>query len=275
MARTGFADLPLHSGRCPRWLFEQMTLLSAAIVEAIVIEYGTAEVLRRFSDPFWFQAFGCVLVPCGDENCPLFGPINFGTSQRSDDYIFRRMDGTGFPVEFTSTPLWDGGIPSGVVIVFNDITEKNNLQQQRERLFAIIEESPEIISTSNKHGHVIYSNVAARRQFGNTPVDVHREPWSHLSRVHPQWARELIVKEGIPSAARDGVWRGETAIFDRNGQEVPVLQTIVAHKNEQGEVEYFSTIIVDISQRKSYEQKLVHLATHDQLTGLLNRMKFT
>lgn len=38
-----------------------MTLLSAAIVEAIVIEYGTAEVLRRFSDPFWFQAFGCVL----------------------------------------------------------------------------------------------------------------------------------------------------------------------------------------------------------------------
>lgn len=59
--RTGIADLPLHYGRAPRWLFEKMTRLSRAIIEAIVIEQGQEEFLRRVSDPFWFQAFGSVL----------------------------------------------------------------------------------------------------------------------------------------------------------------------------------------------------------------------
>ncbi|MCX7995689.1 MAG: DUF763 domain-containing protein [candidate division WOR-3 bacterium] len=59
--RTGIADLPLHYGRAPKWLFEKMTKLSRAIIEAIVIEYGPEEFLRRISDPYWFQAFGSVL----------------------------------------------------------------------------------------------------------------------------------------------------------------------------------------------------------------------
>jgi len=59
--RTGIADLPLHYGRAPRWLFEKMTKLSRAIIEVIVTEYGPEEFLRRISDPYWFQAFGSVL----------------------------------------------------------------------------------------------------------------------------------------------------------------------------------------------------------------------
>lgn len=38
-----------------------MSLLGGAIVESIVLEYGKGAVLSRLSDPFWFQAFGCVL----------------------------------------------------------------------------------------------------------------------------------------------------------------------------------------------------------------------
>jgi hypothetical protein len=59
--RSGTADLPLHGGHAPRWLFERMTRLAPAIVEAIVLDRGPAAVLERLSDPFWFQAFGCVL----------------------------------------------------------------------------------------------------------------------------------------------------------------------------------------------------------------------
>lgn len=55
------ATLPLHGGRCPRWLFERMKRLGAAIVEVMVHEFGPEEVLRRLSDPYWFQALGCVL----------------------------------------------------------------------------------------------------------------------------------------------------------------------------------------------------------------------
>ncbi len=59
--RTGFASLPLHGGKAPAWLFARMVLLSREILAHILAEYGAQDVLRRLSDPFWFQAFGCVL----------------------------------------------------------------------------------------------------------------------------------------------------------------------------------------------------------------------
>ena len=61
MKRSGTADLPLHGGHVPLWLAERMSRLGFAITEAIIAEYGTAEVLRRLSDPFWFQSFGAVM----------------------------------------------------------------------------------------------------------------------------------------------------------------------------------------------------------------------
>jgi uncharacterized protein len=60
-ARTGSADLPLHGGRVPAWLAERMARLGRVIAEAIVIEYGRPEFLRRLSHPFWFQSFGAVM----------------------------------------------------------------------------------------------------------------------------------------------------------------------------------------------------------------------
>ena len=59
--RSGSADLPLHGGRVPAWLGQRMTKLGAVIAEAIVIEYGRDEFLRRLADPFWFQSFGAVM----------------------------------------------------------------------------------------------------------------------------------------------------------------------------------------------------------------------
>ncbi len=61
MERYGIANLPLHPGHAPRWLFDRMVKLSGEIVKVISIEFGPDEVLRRFADPFWFQAFSCVI----------------------------------------------------------------------------------------------------------------------------------------------------------------------------------------------------------------------
>jgi hypothetical protein len=61
LRRAGSADLPLHGGRVPAWLSQRMTRLGAVIVEAIVLEYGRDELLRRLAHPFWFQSFGAVM----------------------------------------------------------------------------------------------------------------------------------------------------------------------------------------------------------------------
>ncbi|MFH1783528.1 MAG: DUF763 domain-containing protein [bacterium] len=59
--RTGVANLPLHFGKAPRWLFSRMTKLARQIAIIIVEEHGPEEFIRKMSDPFWFQSFGCVL----------------------------------------------------------------------------------------------------------------------------------------------------------------------------------------------------------------------
>lgn len=61
MKRSGSADLPLHTGYVPQWLYERMGKLGFAITEAILEEYGKKEFLSRMSDPFWFQSFGAVM----------------------------------------------------------------------------------------------------------------------------------------------------------------------------------------------------------------------
>ena len=61
MKRSGSADLPLHYGQVPPWLAQRMAKLGLAITESILLEYGKAEVIRRLSNPFWFQSLGAVM----------------------------------------------------------------------------------------------------------------------------------------------------------------------------------------------------------------------
>jgi len=61
MQKTGIADLPLHYGKAPRWLFDKMKMLAREIIIAIIQDSGSNELLRKISDPLWFQALGCVL----------------------------------------------------------------------------------------------------------------------------------------------------------------------------------------------------------------------
>lgn len=106
--KTGSADLPLHGGHCPPGLFEDMKDLAEVMVEAMVMEFGREEVVRRFSDPGWFQSFGCTLgfdwhssglttVVCGalkevlDERCEDLGLYLAGgkgaTSRKTPDHL--------------------------------------------------------------------------------------------------------------------------------------------------------------------------------------------
>jgi uncharacterized protein len=61
MKRSGVADLPLHGGRVPAWLAARMERLGTAICESVLLHYGRPGLLARLSDPFWFQALGCVM----------------------------------------------------------------------------------------------------------------------------------------------------------------------------------------------------------------------
>ncbi|HEX6574302.1 MAG TPA: DUF763 domain-containing protein [Gemmatimonadaceae bacterium] len=110
--RTGSATLPLHGGKAPRWLFDRMTQLAPAIIEAMVIEHGRNQVLARLSDPYWFQAFGCVLGfdwHSSGVTTTVCGALKEGLTQRARDVGIFVAGGKGKASRKTPSELVDIG----------------------------------------------------------------------------------------------------------------------------------------------------------------------
>src|ERR1035437_8875505 len=62
MISKGIATFTLDYGKCPKWLFDRMVVLSKRIIYAIIAEQGPDEFIKRISDPVWFQSLGTVLA---------------------------------------------------------------------------------------------------------------------------------------------------------------------------------------------------------------------
>lgn len=61
MRKSGIANLPLHPGKAPPWLFKRMVKMSKAISTIIIDEYGQKNFLQRLANPYFFQSFSCVI----------------------------------------------------------------------------------------------------------------------------------------------------------------------------------------------------------------------
>ncbi len=77
-----------------------------------------------------------------------------------------------------------------------------------------------------------------------------------LVDLHPADAHELILREGVPAAMRDGTWVGQTALLRRDGQQVPVRQIIIAHKATDGNAGYLSIIMHDLTGHFEAERRI-------------------
>ncbi|MBV8902288.1 MAG: DUF763 domain-containing protein [Acidobacteriia bacterium] len=98
MKRSGVADLPLHGGQVPAWLTARMTRLATAITESIVHHYGVSEFLSRISDPFWFQALGCVMGMDWHSSgitTSVLGALKRGLNPRANDLDIYVCGGRG------------------------------------------------------------------------------------------------------------------------------------------------------------------------------------
>jgi signal transduction histidine kinase len=77
-----------------------------------------------------------------------------------------------------------------------------------------------------------------------------------IADFHPDWTNKLLSDVALPTAAREGLWEGECAFLNRDGREIPVLMVLQGHRGAGGEIETFSTISRDITDRKKAEEAL-------------------
>ena len=115
--RAGSATLPLHGGKAPRWLFDRMTKLAPEIAEAIVLTHGRPAFLARLSDPYWFQAFGCVLGfdwHSSGVTTTVCGALKAGLAPRSRDLGIHVAGGKGRVSRQTPVELEEIGAQLGM-----------------------------------------------------------------------------------------------------------------------------------------------------------------
>ena len=165
----------------------------------------------------------------------------------------RRYDGTPFDAEVSlnRVELSDGPCVQAIV---RDFSARKRSEAKSARLTAILENTSDLVGTATPDGHVTYLNDAGRQMLDwpdEEAVSTHR-----IADVHPDWAFRLITQEGIPAAVDTGTWAGETAVRSRDGTEIPVSQVIMSHKSEDGSLEYLSTVIRDLRERKRAEEAL-------------------
>ncbi len=87
----------------------------------------------------------------------------------------------------------------------------------------------------------------------------------------PEWAARKIREEAIPHAIAHGSWKGESAYLGPDGEEIPVSQIVIAHRDRRGRPAYVSTIARDLSERLELErmkQQFVSQVTHELKTPL-------
>ena len=145
----------------------------------------------------------------------------------------------------------------GILGVIEDITERKELEDKQARLLAILEATPDIVGMADTSGYVHYLNRAGQLIF-DIPAD--QVSQAHISDITPPETTDIMLNEAFPIAVRRGSWRGETFICDRYGREIPVSQAIICHKAADGTVEYYSSIMRDISDRKAAEAILQETA---------------
>lgn len=165
----------------------------------------------------------------------------------------------------------DAGRPVRIYGASLDITDSVR-QSERLRLAArVLESTHEAVVITDHEARVLEVNPAFCCITGYTAAEVvGRKPGFWKSQHHDD-AFYARLWETLQS---EGFWQGEIWNRRRNGEVYPTWQTISAVRDERGEITHYVSVFTDISELVESRSQLLHLAQHDTLTDLPNRLLY-
>lgn len=160
------------------------------------------------------------------------------------------------------------GILATTLVSYVFEQERESYSQLKDDLFEIVDRSTDLVGMT-RGGKIVYHNPAFTALTGRDPA---RAELRHPD-FHPAWATTKIMEEALPVAIQTGSWTGETALLDRDGREVPVLQSIQVFSSEGGKMIDGATIMKDLTQVKAAQHQLV-LAKEQAEAALVFKSRF-
>jgi PAS domain S-box-containing protein len=200
--------------------------------------------------------------------CLIHKAFKDGEVHRVDDEVFWHIDGHCVPVEYTSTPIFEDGEPCGVVVVFRDISERKEIEQQRQTAYdelvrvqqqqqLILDAAGEGIYGLAADGGIAFGNAASEAILGWRAEDIHgRKAHDVHHHSHEDGSNYPVEQCPIYAALKDGeIHRVDNEVFwHTNGNPVPVDYTstpILVNGKPNGAVVVFR----DVTVRKNIERQ--------------------
>lgn len=180
------------------------------------------------------------------------------------EVLGRRKDGSTVVTDVSAVSVGDGRFLGTI----RDTTERRSLQDHLRLTAAVFESTSEGILITDADGKIIRVNRSFTQMTGYSAEDaVGQTPRLLHSGRHD----EAFYAEMWRSLAEEGRWEGEIWNRNKSGRVFPELLTINAIVGPDGEPSHYVAVFADITARKQTEERLLHLAHHDPLTGLGNR----
>lgn len=202
---------------------------------------------------------------CLLDGCSLLTVLKDGVLQQDDREVLCRKNGTSFPVEFTTTPMWEDGQIAGAVVTFKDISDRKRAEETQQRycqqVGATLAALPGSILVVDKNQQVLYANDRANLNFGRKDFPLIRR---HIQEVLPfTSAHWLRVEEEFACRTR-------TAVEDQQDQEFEVSDRTYSYRlfpiSLEGQDDVQTGIVIwDITERKRLQEQLIQ---SEKLSGL-------
>ena len=158
---------------------------------------------------------------------------------------------------------------AGGTVLWRLRRQNRQARQRIELLAKVFEHSGEAIMVTDREHRIVEVNPAFVRQTGYTPAEIVGQLVSRLNSSLTTAADVEAMRLCVEST---GLWRGELWDRAKDGRVYPKWLTVSVLRDARGEVTHHIASSIDVTEAKAAEDRIRHLAHHDTLTQLPNRV---
>ena len=205
------------------------------------------------------------------EQCPMHATLIDGKPRIGIDEVLWRRNGSNFPVDYSSHPIYHQGALEGAVVVFEDISERKQKDEALTLASSVYQSSNDGIVVTDENNLILDVNPAFTTITGYTLKEVRgQNPRMFQSGKHDRQFFEQMWQ----SILTNGHWQGE--VWDRlkNGNLQAKWLSISVIRHTDGGIFRYVGLFSDITEKKRKDELIWEQANFDALTNLPNRRLF-